>query len=150
MSNENWKNLSEEQKAGAVGETLRSIDGKIAETVRGGRKPKSPRKRRDKVVHVRFNADEYEMFQKYQEEDGDDMAVLVREFALKELRRYFKERERVRAALEESKKRWGTKPRLGQALEAWLEGFYHLKKGEEEVDAAPEGETLINEEKETY
>lgn len=165
MTNENLGNLSEEQRA-AVGDKviasleedkklagddqmLRYIDRKIEEAERRwGRKPKSPRKRRDKVVHVRFNADEYEMLQKYQEADGDDMAVLVRELAVEGLYKYFEEQEIVRSMIEARKKGIDLKPAMGHSWEALCNEIARLKR-EGELSVAPEEETSTNESEET-
>ena len=161
MTNENLGNLSEEQRA-AVGDKviasleehkklagdeqmLRYIDRKIEEAERRwGRKPKSPRKRRDKVVHVRFNADEYEMLQKYQEADGDDMAVLVRELAVEGLYKYFEEQEIVRSMIEARKKGIDLKPAMGHSWEALCNEIARLKR-EGKLSVAPEEETSTKE-----
>lgn len=165
MTNENWGNLSEEQRAAAGDKViasleedkklagndqmLRYIDRKIEEAERRwGRKPKSPRKRRDKVVHVRFNADEYEMLQKYQEADGDDMAVLVRELAVEGLYKYFEEQEIVRSMIEARKKGIDLKPAMGHSWEALCDEIERLKR-EGKLSAASEEETSTNEGEET-
>ena len=165
MTNENLGNLSEEQRAAAGDKViasleehkklagdeqmLRYIDRKIEEAERRwGRKPKSPRKRRDKVVHVRFNADEYEMLQKYQEADGDDMAVLVRELAVEGLYKYFEEQEIVRSMIEARKKGIDLKPAAGHSWEALCDEIDRLKR-EGKLSAAPEAGASTNEGEET-